>query len=369
MARTSPSRHVPKLRRQRTKAGDRAFVELSGRRIYCGRWDSDESRQRYAKALAEWETAGRHAPVPADDLTVVELLARFWRHANAYYVGPDGKPTSSIHGYQMALRPVRKLYADRPAAEFGPKALRTCRQAMIEKGWSRGVVNQSTNLIRAVFKWAVAEELVPADVHVALQAVAPLRRGRTDAPDTEPRRPVPQAHIDAIHPHVSRQVWALIQLQLLTAARGGELVIMRAIDIDTTGRIWSYSPATHKKSYAGIERTIYIGPKAQNVLRSFMADRPVDAYLFSPAEAEAERYAACTSHRHQPVEPAKTDRKIGDHYTTKSYYRAIRYGCAKAKVPQWSPHRLRHSAGTFIRKEFGLEAARIILGHRSAAVT
>jgi integrase len=30
---------------------------------------------------------------------------------------------------------------------------------------------------------------------------------------------------------------------------------------------------------------------------------------------------------------------------------------------------LRHNAATFLRKEFGLEAARIILGHRSAVIT
>lgn len=33
------------------------------------------------------------------------------------------------------------------------------------------------------------------------------------------------------------------------------------------------------------------------------------------------------------------------------------------------PHQLRHSAATELRKEFNIETARIILGHRSAAVT
>jgi integrase len=35
----------------------------------------------------------------------------------------------------------------------------------------------------------------------------------------------------------------------------------------------------------------------------------------------------------------------------------------------WHPHQLRHLAGTVIRKEFGLEAARIALVHSSAVVT
>jgi len=43
-------------------------------------------------------------------------------------------------------------------------------------------------------------------------------------------------------------------------------------------------------------------------------------------------------------------------------------GVAKKKH-RWHPHQLRHNAATYLRKEFGLEAARIILGHPSTAVT
>ena len=38
-------------------------------------------------------------------------------------------------------------------------------------------------------------------------------------------------------------------------------------------------------------------------------------------------------------------------------------------IPRWHPHQLRHNYATRIRKEFGVEAARILLGHRSTAVT
>lgn len=33
------------------------------------------------------------------------------------------------------------------------------------------------------------------------------------------------------------------------------------------------------------------------------------------------------------------------------------------------PHRLRHNAATFLRREFGIEVARSILGHSSAVTT
>lgn len=38
-------------------------------------------------------------------------------------------------------------------------------------------------------------------------------------------------------------------------------------------------------------------------------------------------------------------------------------------VPRWHPHQLRHSCATRLRREQGLEAARVVLGHTSPAVT
>ena len=75
-----------------------------------------------------------------------------------------------------------------------------------------------------------------------------------------------------------------------------------------------------------------------------------------------------------PSQAARTRRRKprktpGDHYTTDSYRRAITYGCRKASVPKWHPHQLRHNAATFLRREFGLEIARKVLGHSTASVT
>jgi integrase len=39
------------------------------------------------------------------------------------------------------------------------------------------------------------------------------------------------------------------------------------------------------------------------------------------------------------------------------------------KEHRWSANQLRHSAATHLRNEFGIEAARVVLGHSSAEVT
>jgi hypothetical protein len=48
---------------------------------------------------------------------------------------------------------------------------------------------------------------------------------------------VPLAHVNAIEPYISKQVWTIIQLRLLTAARSGELAKMSLTDPDTTGHV------------------------------------------------------------------------------------------------------------------------------------
>ena len=50
-------------------------------------------------------------------------------------------------------------------------------------------------------------------------------------------------------------------------------------------------------------------------------------------------------------------------YTVHSLRRAIHRACDVAEVPRWSPHRLRHSFGTEIRRRYGVEVARAALGH------
>ena len=63
------------------------------------------------------------------------------------------------------------------------------------------------------------------------------------------------------------------------------------------------------------------------------------------------------------------ENKPGKRYTTASYRRAIHRACDKAGVEQWSPNQLRHAMATSVRKELGLEAAQVALGHARADVT
>lgn len=81
--------------------------------------------------------------------------------------------------------------------------------------------------------------------------MAGLRRGRSEARETEPVRPVAEELVYAIRPYVARQAWAMVELQLHTGARAGEIVIMRGRDIDMSGKVRAYTPSSHKTEHHG----------------------------------------------------------------------------------------------------------------------
>ena len=118
------------------------------------------------------------------------------------------------------------------------------------------------------------------------------------------------------------------------------------------------------------------------------------AHLFSPSDAEAKRRAQLHSDRKTPLSCGnrpgsnrrrKPRRQAGEMYTPDSYRRAIQRACDLAFPPpenldesersswhkehRWHPHQLRHTFGTQTRKEYGVEIARILLGHSKMQTT
>jgi hypothetical protein len=82
------------------KASGRAVVTLQspgqrrGRDVFLGRFGTDESHQRYAQVIAEWNSTGHLRPAPTSDITIVELVDRYWAHVCSYYV-KDGNAQSA----------------------------------------------------------------------------------------------------------------------------------------------------------------------------------------------------------------------------------------------------------------------------------
>lgn len=109
---------------------------------------------------------------------------------------------------------------------------------------------------------------------------------------------------------------------------------------------------------------VCIGPKARAIL-----ERHTDGDVpFSPARAMAEYIAARHAARVTPVYGKRKDaphvpRVLGEWWTTDAYTKTIAAACRRAGIEPWGANRLRHAFGTDVRRMYGLDAAKAVLGH------
>jgi integrase len=259
--------------------------------------------------------------------------------------------------------------------------------------------------------------MVPVAVHTALTTLTAFRKGRSDAREGRTIQPVPDATVDATLPHLSPTVRAMVEPQRLTGMRPGEVCMMRSCDVNTEGRIWEYRPSSHKTEHHERERVVFIGPKAQAVLKPFLS-RDLQAFLFSPERSAQEHLDLRREARITPDGQGngvgtnrvrRPKRSPGERFDADSDRQAIEYACDRAwPVPddaaleaaviaerakankgegelaklavvtpdairkagaewrrehRWAPNRLRHLFATNARREYGIEAVKILLGH------
>lgn len=395
------------------KARDCAVVTIDGRNFYLGAYDSPESKRLYAEKIADWQRAKSAALAPAITATTIytvgKLAAEYMRFAEGYYL-KHGEQTKQVGQVQAALKALVELYEELPAADFSPLKLRNIQHHLVGKDFCRKYVNALTGCIKRTFKWAVAEEKIPASVRDALTYVDGLKAGRTNARESDPVLPIDDATVNETVKHVSPIVAAMIELQRLSGARPGEVCALRPMDIsfqlDGTA---VYRPQSHKMEHHGRERRIYFGPQAVAILRPFL-ERDPEACCFSPAESAAWHREQHRANRKTPLYPShlaryeqkrkrKPQRGPGDRFDVNAYNRAIQRGCEFAfnmpmelrkisrSLPDdqrrelerqsrewrrrnsWSANRLRHNAATRLRKEFGIETAQTVLGHSNPQTT
>ena len=323
--------------------------------------------------------AQRRADSPlAFDGTVCCLATLYLAAMRRMHKGPDGQPTTHYGNISQAMDLLTEFAGGESVEAFGPLRLQAFMTWLVarpgktyKQRLARPTINRYATMARHCFKWGVSQELVHVTTYQALQAVDLLKRGRSEARESKVVRVVNEAHVRAVLPCASPVIAAMIELQMYTGMRSGELCQMRPMDIDTAGQIWMYAPQSHKTEHHGHVRIVALGPKAQAVLRPYLK-RKIDACCFTPDEALEHR----TGGKGRAVRPC---------YTKDTYGRAVRRAivrCQQAEkkaakekgrqaktVPTWHPHQLRHTAATIARKEFGVEAARAYLGHSSASMT
>lgn len=372
------------------KRSGQARVRIDGKDHYLGEYGSPESRERYDELIEDW--FGRQGDLTAYTLSIDDVALLYLKHAESYY-RKNRKPTREVSNVKGALRPLIRMYGAERVRSFGPLKLRRVRDSLFGKPdarikhkearpVSRQYINGVLRRIRRMFKWAAGQQLIPLEVYLSLQTVEGLKKGRSEARESEPISCVDDAHVDAVLLHVSQQIAAMIELQQLAGMRPGEVIQLRPADITfRTDGLWSYRPPRHKNEHHDIERLVFIGPKAQKVLRPWLR-RDADAYCFSPREAVEQRRRAMREKRKTAVQPSQLNRRksnpkrtAGEMNSENAYAQAIRRGIEKANkiriekdlplVPHWTPNQLRHNRATLVRQRFGIDGAQVVLGESS----
>lgn len=298
-----------------------------------GIYGSPESYQALAAVIAQWQEAHDRGVDPKDApqvagvraVTVADLCREFIERELAHRIDSEGKPKQEVHHYRVVLSSLVRKFGELRVEEFGPKKVKDLREAWVtgswrtpeerkaleRKGknpcWSRSFANRQLNRLKTFFSWLASEELLPPGKIEGLLEVRGLERDQLSARDTPEVLPAPEQAVEETLGQIDHPVASdLVRLQLLTAARPGELVRLRPCELSRTGSIqfgkglsvdvpgcWTYQPAAHKTAHKGVRRIVLFGPRAQALLEPYLdrVDRDTD-YLFRPNRSSSAHYSS-----------------------------------------------------------------------------
>jgi integrase len=143
-------------------------------------------------------------------------------------------------------------------------------------------------------------------------------------------------------------------------------------------KVWHYRLTEHKTEEHHGDKTVCLGPRAQEILRKYRKQYPT-GYFFRPEDTVAFKQNLRRKNLKQQRRKSK-GRALNPRYTSQSYGNAIknafrllalekdykeargrmkmtRQDAAKAGIEWWHPHQLRHSRTTITRDSHGTEAS------------
>ena len=293
-------------------------------------------------------------------MNVSKLCTLYLDHARTYYRKPSGRQTSEYGLMELSIRPLLAVAERRPVRFVSAQTIDTARSWILDNlpDNSRRTVNAKVSRMIRVFRWGAEPQRrhVPAAVAASLLTLRPLPYGRSPAPERpglagverdaindllaalaerpDDRRVAPAVQLARL------RIATMVELQLDTGMRPGEVCLMDTRHIDRNGPrgTWLYQPPEHKTQHRGRQRVIVLFDEAQHLLR---------------------RWQAVSKISHGPLFGVCVD----------SYRTAVQRALRRAGLPQITPHQIRHTRATEVRRAAGLDAAQVLLGHSSSRTT
>jgi integrase len=280
--------------------------------------------------------------------------------------------------FDLAFRPLLALHPLEPAADFDALKLESLQLSMatgawmpadeVAKykargtviGWNRGVVMRRVRRIMQAWAWLEKHKLLPAGSAAQLKTASKLPRKAPGVRLPVKRRGSTRTELDAVLPHVQRgrrhrPCAAMLEAQWLCGCRSAEIRLMRPCDIDREAgpvidgvKVWLYRPQKHKTEHLGNSRVIALGPAAQAILAPWLD--------------------ACPSTTHYVFRPQCWRKKCRPLYTERQYCRSINRASKRAGVPLCA-YSGRHATADRVKRAYGLDGARAVLGQSSLQTT
>ncbi len=410
--------------------GRKAVIWWDNQKIHLGPWDGKGTPPssvlaRYLRECARLEEhfyarkLGSQQPEPEQPTCIVTHFEKWLLHLRTHRLPSgdlrkDGTLSSHYEKAGQHARPLLVMYGDTYAEHFTVEDLERL-QVQVQKPvdfdlddnstswhppdmprnhcrrWGDAYTNEAINDIRRFFRWLEKKGKVPKGTTHHLSTLESILLEPEERQLPEPR------WITATMAHTSPQIACLIQLQLITAARPSELLIMRPGDIEIDGDQWTLRPYQHKLLHKRKRREIPLGSRCQELLAPFLEGRPPEAYVFKPAEVFQWWRRHNRQHRQStrttPVYPCEVRRRrqekakrrrrkcqrkrkfeFQDYYDRRSYRQAIHHAVAKAiraghDIEYWNPYDLRHASITTVQELEGWEAGAAHAGHHHESTT
>lgn len=298
------------------KATGQAVVTVAGRQVYLGKFDTEASRQEYARLIGG----------------VGPILSLFMIHARSYYRRKDGSATTEVLEYSRVVEAIRKRAG--LLRELGPGLMRDLRDFWLKAGLHRSTINQRLARVPRIFRWAAGEGLCDPATALTLSMAPRLAQNRSRAVEGLPVSPVA---VNAVVKTLGalERTWAdAARFQLLTGARPGEALSLRVEQIERHSTYGIYR-TPGKMAYQNRPRVVILPQRALTLVDS----RSLSGLVF----------------------PGRSRLKGR---STSGYAHAVQRACRVAGVEHWHPHQLRHTWATLVRaRGMRVEDVQAALGH------
>jgi len=218
MARRAPSYRLH-------KPSGKAVCSINGKDFYLGVHGTRESKREYSRLIEEWEATGRSTSfgfTSVKQVTLAMLVVDYRAFCKEYYPKRYNSESATVRLATDHLTDYLEIEADK----MSPLKLKAVREKILASKHhrtgnpqSRVYVNRLISHICRMFKWGAENELVTITTYQALANVSALKRGRCEAPETEPVKPVEDSIVDVTLTHCGAIVANRIRMQRLTAMR------------------------------------------------------------------------------------------------------------------------------------------------------